>query len=255
VGLIAASTGFFLICERLWPYDAPSRRWIHREAWSDLLFYSGLQPVVIGALVAGLAEQGFLTPLRSELHELGLGRLPFWAQLGFFVVSHDFLMYWLHRWQHASKGFWRLHEAHHSPYALNWLSGARSHPVEMLIFQTLEFLPIFLLGGDPQLAVAKGVVDAVTGQWIHANVRFRLGPLIYVLNGPEMHRWHHVDDPQVYHRNLATKFALWDWLFGTAYLPGSQRPKNYGLRKEVMPSYPQTYWGQVAAAFRGRRAG
>ena len=33
-------------------------------------------------------------------------------------------------------------------------------------------------------------VDVFFGILNHANVRIRLGPLIYVFVGPEMHRWH-----------------------------------------------------------------
>ena len=48
-----------------------------------------------------------------------------------------------------------------------------------------------LLGAAPEVALIKGTIDAVWGMYIHSNIDVRAGVLQYVLNGPEMHRWHH----------------------------------------------------------------
>jgi hypothetical protein len=77
-----------------------------------------------------------------------------------------------------------------------------------------------------------------------------------VLNGPEMHRWHHADSIDRRSVNFATKIAVWDWLFGTAYLPAS-KPGAYGLwGGEYFPERPGwrgalfDYFVQHAWAFR-----
>ncbi len=46
--------------------------------------------------------------------------------------------------------------------------------------------------------------------------------------------------------HVATKLALWDWLFGTARLPG-RKPGAYGL-KEI--DFPRNYLRQHLFAFR-----
>jgi hypothetical protein len=38
---------------------------------------------------------------------------------------------------------------------VDWLSGARSHALEILINQTIEFAPIVLLGAAPEVALIK----------------------------------------------------------------------------------------------------
>src|SRR5262249_39585499 len=86
---------------------------------------------------------------------------------------------------------------------------------------------------------------AIWGMWIHSNVNVHSGSLQLVLNGPEAHRWHHAVDVEAYGRNLATKFALWDRLFGTAYLPVDRKPSGYGL-----PGFPEGYLDQQLHAFR-----
>jgi len=79
--------------------------------------------------------------------------------------------------------------------------------------------------------------------WIHSNIDWDMGPLKWVINGPYLHRWHHARE--VHDVNFATKFAFWDWLLGTAYLP-DRKPESYGL--DV--NWPQNIAVQQAFAFR-----
>ncbi len=169
---------------------------------------------------------------------------PVWLQLLFFTVLHDFYIYWMHRFQHSNRFIWRIHEAHRSPKEVDWLSGFRSHAVEILVNQTVEFMPIILLGASPEVVSYKGVVSAVWGMYIHANLNVRSGWLHYFVNGPEMHRWHH-SVGKGRNRNFGTKLAIWDWMFGTAYRPGGNADK-YGLKT----FFPPRYVGQFFYAFR-----
>ena len=150
----------------------------------------------------------------------------------------------MHRWQHKNKYLWRIHEAHHSPKKVDWLSGSRSHALEILINQTIEFLPIVLLGSPPEVIAYKGVISAVWGMYIHSNINVRTGKLQRIINGPEMHRWHH-STGKGRNRNFATKLAIWDWIFGTAFLPET-KPDEYGLKT----SFPKHYFMQTLFAFR-----
>jgi sterol desaturase/sphingolipid hydroxylase (fatty acid hydroxylase superfamily) len=162
------------------------------------------------------------------------------------VLTHDLYIYLFHRWQHGNPYLWRLHEAHHSNLAVDWVAAARSHSVEILINQTVEFAPMVLLGASPEVPVIKGALSAVWGLWIHSNVDVRTGRLQWILNGPEAHRWHHATDPEARDRNFATKFAFWDRLFGTAFLPAGRKPAGYGLDQP----FPAGYLGQHVFAFR-----
>jgi sterol desaturase/sphingolipid hydroxylase (fatty acid hydroxylase superfamily) len=70
------------------------------------------------------------------------------------------------------------------------------------------------------------------------------GKLQKIINGPEMHRWHH-STGKGRNRNFATKLAIWDWLFGTAYFPET-KPDEYGLKTY----FPNHYFMQTLFAFR-----
>jgi len=92
------------------------------------------------------------------------------------------------------------------------------------------------------------MIDALWGMYIHSNINVHSGWLQFVLNGPEMHRWHHADmDDKSYNKNFSTKIALWDWLFGTAYFPFKDKPKQYGLS---YLNFPSNYFKQLIFAFR-----
>jgi sterol desaturase/sphingolipid hydroxylase (fatty acid hydroxylase superfamily) len=165
----------------------------------------------------------------------------------FFLVTHDLYIYLFHRLQHRVPALWRIHEAHHATEDVDWISGARSHPLEILVNQSIEFAPIVLLGAAPEVALIKGVIDSAWGMYIHSNIDVRTGPLQYLINGPEMHRWHHARE--IVDVNFATKLAIWDWLFGTAHHPGS-KPRSYGLHGA---DFPRGYLRQVLHAFAPRR--
>lgn len=241
--IIVAAAVLIVLLERRFPY-APEQRFLREGFWNDLLLYSIVQSYVLGLLIS--------VALSAVDNATGLSRArivsdwPVWTQVLLFVVTHDLYIYGFHRWQHRNKRLWRLHEAHHSTRDVDWLSGSRSHALEIAINQSVEFAPIVLLGAAPEVALYKGMISAVWGMWIHANVNVRSGWLQFVINGPEMHRWHHSDEIADGSYNYATKLALWDWLFGTARLPG-RKPGAYGL-KEI--DFPRNYLRQHLFAFR-----
>jgi sterol desaturase/sphingolipid hydroxylase (fatty acid hydroxylase superfamily) len=234
--------------ERVFPYR---RQKLLREGFfTDLLGYGLVQSYVLGFAISGLIA---VIDRHTGLSQRGLvGAWPVLGQLAFFFVLHDFYIYWFHRLQHRSNLLWRTHEAHHSVDDVDWLSGTRSHAFEILINQTVEFLPIVLLGARPEVALMKATLDAVWGMYIHSNLNVHAGVLQRVLNGPEMHRWHHARELPLPGKNFATKLALWDWLFGTAYLP-EHKPQGYGLAD---PDYPKRgLWAYVQQhAYSLRRA-
>ena len=240
--LIVIVAVLFIILERIFPYTKGQR--ILREGFfDDFALYTIAQSYILGIIIFS-----FIINFIDD--STGLSRLklfadvPIWIQLLFFLVTHDLYIYWMHRWQHKNKFLWRIHEAHHSPKKVDWLSGSRSHAIEILINQTIEFLPIVLLGSPVEVIAYKGLMSATWGMYIHSNLNVRTGWLQRIINGPEMHRWHH-STGKGRNRNFATKLAIWDWLFGTAFLPET-KPDEYGLKT----FFPGNYFMQTLYAFR-----
>jgi sterol desaturase/sphingolipid hydroxylase (fatty acid hydroxylase superfamily) len=231
--------------ERAFPYD-PRQKLLRRGLFTDLVMYGVVQSYVlayvIGSIVSALDGATGLSRLRL------VSGWPVLLQLAFFWVTHDLYIYWFHRLQHASPLFWRIHEAHHAVDDVDWIAGARSHALEILVNQTIEYAPMVLLGAHPDVILMKGALDAVWGMWIHSNIGVRTGALQYFVNGPEMHRWHHSADAAQGEVNFATKIAVWDWIFGTAFLPGARKPRAYGLWGGK--GFPDGFFAQQLHAFR-----
>ncbi len=127
---IVGSAIFFIIAERIWPYTKGQK--VLREGFfDDLALYTIAQSYILGILI-------FTYIINFIDTSTGLSRLaffknvPVWLQLLFFLITHDIYIYWMHRWQHKNKFLWRIHEAHHSPKKVDWLSGSRSHALEIL---------------------------------------------------------------------------------------------------------------------------
>jgi len=242
--IIIVSALLFIGLERRLPYDR-NQALIRDGFWIDLVGYGVIQSYLLGLVIAQLIQS--IDTLTGWSHQRALSSWPLGWQCLFFFVIHDLYIYAFHRLQHANKYLWRIHEAHHSGQAVDWLSGTRSHALEILINQSVEFAPIILLGAAPEVAVFKGVIDAVWGMYIHSNIAVRPSALDYVINGPTMHRTHHSRAFRGTGTNFATKLAIWDWLFGTAH-PPQQKPAAYGLADQE--HFPNGFVAQQLYAFR-----
>ncbi len=241
---------FMITLERFFPYTK-GMKFFREGWWLDMVWYTLIQSYFLKILIfdyviapseraLGIAEQGYLS------------HWPIWALVLFFLITHDLYIYWFHRWQHNSKILWRTHEAHHSVKDVDWLAGSRSHVLEIIINQTIEFAPIiFLLDVETAAVVVpiKALLDAMWGMWIHANIDAKTGKLQYFINGPEMHQWHHANHQEVFYANYATKFAFFDWIFGTGFLPGLKplkhqffKPREFGLPYEYPRDYFMQHW-------------
>jgi sterol desaturase/sphingolipid hydroxylase (fatty acid hydroxylase superfamily) len=243
-GLLVLSVFIFIWLERKFPYTRGMP--VFRDGfWVDLIWYTFIQSYFLKIFIFDY----IIEPMRRSWHLESMHWLDHWPvvfQVLLFLVIHDFYIYWFHRAQHHSKLLWRTHEAHHSNKEVDWLAGTRSHILEIIINQTIEFAPIvLLLGPHSPVVPIKALIDAVWGMYIHSNIDVRSGRLQYIINGPEMHQWHHSDDRAVFYANYSTKFAVWDWLFGTAYLPGRKKPDRFGLPYDYPKDYFLQHWFSV----------
>lgn len=241
--ILACWVVFIIAWERISPYRK-GLAFFREGFWVDLVWYTLIQSYFLKILIFDY----IIVPLQRHFdlsHLQLINHWPLALQVLFFVVTHDLYIYLFHRFQHSSKFFWRIHEAHHSGKEVDFLAGSRSHIMEIVINQTIEFAPIILLGANPVVVPIKALIDAMFGMFIHANVKVKMGKFKYILNSPELHLWHHANYQEVFHANFSTKFSVWDYLFGTVYDPGhapGNKPENWGLYYD----YPKDYFLQHA---------
>jgi sterol desaturase/sphingolipid hydroxylase (fatty acid hydroxylase superfamily) len=234
---------FIIAWERISPYRK-GLPFFREGFYVDLIWYTLIQSYFLKILIFSY----IISPVQHRFDWSGIHFFqgwPIYAQVLFFLVTHDLYIYLFHRLQHANKILWRTHEAHHSVKQVDFLAGSRSHVLEIIINQTIEFAPIIILGADPAVIPIKAMLDAMFGLFIHANINVKMGKLKYFLNSPELHLWHHANYIEVFHANFSTKFSVWDYLFGTVYDPGKKpgdKRENWGLYYE----YPKDYFLQHA---------
>jgi sterol desaturase/sphingolipid hydroxylase (fatty acid hydroxylase superfamily) len=116
--------------------------------------------------------------------------------------------------------------------------------MESVVYQSLTYLPLVILGVDPLVILCVAIFATLMGHLSHSNLDITWGPLRYVFNSSRMHIWHHMRNfPQ--HSpsgvNFGISLSLWDWLFRTAYWPTKdespgQQPERLGFPgMEKMP--------------------
>lgn len=209
-------------------HGLPRRTWRH-----DLSYYfiSSLVPIVVlavpAALLAAAAQRIVPAALAAAVHGLPA---PVRVVLAFVVGETGF--YWGHRLSHALPWLWRFHALHHSTERMHFLANTRSHPVDMVVTRLFGLVPLYVLGlagpgaagsGTPALLMVLGTF---WGFFIHADLRWRLGPLEWLVTTPAFHHWHHTRHDHI-DRNYASTLPVLDRLFGTHYLP-DHWPSDYG---------------------------
>ena len=174
------------------------------------------------------------------------------------------LGYWInHYLSHRIPFLWEFHKVHHSATVLTPLTNFRVHPVYMCIF--LNFLAVFT-------GLANGAGDYIFGQTTHpygltdTNLILVFFVYVYVhlqhsqlwisftgwlgrlFMSPAHHQIHHSRDPRHFNKNLGSCLALWDWMFGTLYVPSAEREV---LEFGVEPDRPHahTIRGELIAPF------
>ena len=158
-----------------------------------------------------------------------VGERSFIAQFVAILVLTDLTQYWIHRAFHALPALWRFHQIHHSAESMDWLAGSRLHLVDVAVTRGLTYVPIYVLGFSEAPLFAYVAFVSIQATFIHANVRFKFGPLAWVVATPQFHHWHHGAEAEAIDKNFAVHLPVIDWLFGTFHLPKGRWPASYGL--------------------------
>ncbi len=200
-------------------------------------FLTGLAPGLLLTFPLSLAALGAhaIVPYRMQAF---VASWPLWQRVlaGFVVGEIGF--YWGHRWTHEIPFLWRFHSIHHSAEHVYFLISSRAHPIDSVFTRLCGLIPAYILGVASPLTPTGSLVPVlivlvatVWGFFIHSNLRWRLGPIEWLIATPAFHHWHHtLGEPR--DRNYASMLPWMDRIFGTYYLP-NQWPSSYGTETEV----------------------
>lgn len=204
----------------LWEVLAPRR---HQTIARWRRWPANLGIVVLDSLLVRLifptAAVG--VALYAETHGWGLFHVldvPGWFELVASMLLLDLAVYLQHVMLHAVPLLWRLHRMHHTDLEFDVTTGARFHPLEILLSLVIKLGVIVVLGAPAVAVLTFEVVLNVTSMFNHGNVRLpqRLDRLLrWLLVTPDMHRVHHSWYPDETNSNFGFNLPWWDRLFGT----------------------------------------
>ena len=216
---LGAFFGVFVLMA-IWEAVAPRRARLlpRRVRWLHNLALVALNSLIL-RLLFPLAAVGFaLLAAERGWGLLNAIEVPYWWAFVLSVIALDFAIYLQHVVFHAVPLLWRLHRVHHADADIDVTTGARFHPIEILLSMLIKFAAIAVLGAPAAAVLAFEVLLNATAMFNHANLRLRQPVdrwLRRILVTPEMHRIHHSMEAAETNSNFGFNLPWWDRLCGT----------------------------------------
>lgn len=216
---LSAFFGIFAIMG-LWEVLAPRRKLLISKArrWT-----SNLGLVALNSLLLRLLFPAAAVGMASYASVNGWGLfntidLPFWLEVLLCVVIMDLVIYLQHVMVHAVPLLWRLHRVHHADPDYDVTTGARFHPIEIILSMLIKFATIAAFGPSVVAVMIFAVSLNGMAMFNHGNVGLPAGldrRLRWLLVTPDMHRVHHSIATDETNSNFGFNLSIWDRLMGT----------------------------------------
>jgi sterol desaturase/sphingolipid hydroxylase (fatty acid hydroxylase superfamily) len=179
---------------------------------------------------------------------------------------------------HFIPALWEFHKVHHSAEVLTTFTEMRTHPVEIIAFMNIIGMMTGIVFGVLTYEFGPGVQPFTL---LNANLALMLFLLtighlrhshmwlpftgIYgkLLQSPAHHQIHHSDQERHFDKNLGFALAIWDWAFGTLYVPSKHEKFGFGFGAEsseydtIAKAFLLPFvrsWGHIRGAFRNAGA-
>lgn len=144
--------------------------------------------------------------------------VPAWFAVPLAVIVLDCVIYLQHVLFHAVPTLWRLHRMHHADLEFDVTTGARFHPIEIVLSMVIKLTIVAALGAPAVAVLIFEVLLNATAMFNHSNVQFPKQVdrvLRWLVVTPDMHRVHHSVVVRETNSNFGFNLPWWDRLFGT----------------------------------------
>jgi len=254
--------GFFVgifLGMALWEILAPRRP---LSTAKTVRWGSNLGIVVLNTVVLRLLFPAAAVGMAFFAGEQGWGifnyyAVPYWLAVVVSVIVLDFVVWLQHIMVHAIPLFWRLHRMHHADLDFDVTTGARFHPLEIILSMLIKFSAIVVLGPPVVAVVIFEVLLNATAMFNHGNIRLPLKldrVLRWFVVTPDMHRVHHSVEDDEANSNFGFNLPWWDRLFGTYrdQPRGGHDGMTIGIRKFREPQQVSWLNGMLILPFKGK---
>ena len=190
--------------------------------------------LLVGNIIVAFSIKGLILALHFYLYQYKIfelsGMLPLWLFWILTFVVIDLVFYIYHRMSHRIRFLWAIHLSHHSSEEMNFAVSFRQAwfgPVSKIPF----FMLLPMLGFDPTIIAAAGVISTLWGIVGHTQIIGKLGFIEWFFNTPSHHRVHHGSNKQYIDKNYGNLLIIWDRMFGT--FEPEEEPVKFGLVNNV----------------------
>lgn len=186
--------------------------------WSNNLALVGFNSLTLAIAMPLLAIEA---SIRAVEHQVGLFNhlaLPMWLVLPITVILLDGVIYFQHVVFHRLPILWRLHRMHHADRDIDVTTGARFHPIEIVLSMWIKIGVVMALGIPPIAVLVFEIVLNASAMFNHSNAKLPLAidkVLRKIVVTPDFHRVHHSVIPKETHSNFGFFLSVWDRWFGT----------------------------------------
>jgi sterol desaturase/sphingolipid hydroxylase (fatty acid hydroxylase superfamily) len=237
----------------LWQELFPRNVWLHQTTLQDIamtfitfimmsyvLYHILINPVAIVNIVYSIMDA--LPFSQSKLDQ------PPWGAIALYVfmsmLASDFFYYISHKLSHEIPVLWEFHKVHHSGKVLTPLTVYRIHPLDSWWNQCFRNIGAGIIAGvffyfypsqSSMFVIALNLIGTYSFHFVAANIRhthiwISFGPMLeHIFISPAQHQIHHSDNPKHFDKNYGSVFSLWDWLFGSLYIPKEKEELTFGL--------------------------
>jgi len=223
---------------------------IRRDFWLDG-FYMFFNFFLFSLIGFNALSNVAVTFFHDNLKLIGIDNLAFfhiesfgrWSQLLILFLVRDFVQYLIHRLLHRVPMLWQFHKVHHSVKEMGFAAHLRYHWMETIVYRTLEYLPLALIGFGIEDFLLVHLFTIAIGHFNHSNISVPLGIFKYIFNNPQMHIWHHSKSiPAQYGVNFGITLSVWDYLFKSDYIPYNGRDIELGFEEDEL--FPKDFISQ-----------
>ena len=250
--------GIFAIMA-VWELITPRRILTVSKAirWGNNLLLVFLNSLLLRLLFPAAAVGVALYAQQNNWGLLNIYHLPYFITVILSVVVLDFVIYLQHVMVHAVPALWRLHRVHHADPDYDVTTGARFHPIEIILSMLIKFATIVVLGPPVVAVVIFEVVLNATAMFNHGNIKLPLKLdriLRWFIVTPDMHRVHHSVEDDEANSNFGFNLPWWDRLFGTYrdQPRGGHEGMQIGIHSYHDPKQVSWLPGMLALPFVGK---
>lgn len=245
----------------------PPKLYRSASSWVDVKVYIAgrlVKPLIagillpLGALVTA-AIAALVAPLASASQTAGEAGGPGMASViaatAIAALLGDLSYYVTHRASHESQWLWPFHKLHHSAQVLTPITAKRNHPVFDLALGLVRIITVAPVSGIVfglfavtgfatifGLTILIAMMNVMGGALRHSHIWLGYGPVFSrIFISPAQHQIHHSMAVEHHDRNYGLTLAIWDWMFGTLYVPTRREHLLFGVADANGTALPQAH--------------